>query len=95
MRNLPYEDFVERKIDDIASKNSNIISHCTKCNEDDNVLEITLCYRGFTVEIEYSDYMPQGYTFMENFESGNCLITKFIFPFSDDSLFHLRCAQCC
>lgn len=82
MRNLPYEDFVERKIDDIASKNSNIISHCTKCNEDDNVLEITLCYRGFTVEIEYSDYMPQGYTFMENFESGNCLITKFVFPFS-------------
>lgn len=82
MSNLPYEDVIEKKIDEIANSNSNIVSHLTKYNNEDDMLEITLCYRDFTVEMKYNDYMSQGYTFMENFESGSCLVTKFVFPFS-------------
>ncbi len=82
MSDIPCSDFVEEKVRDIIYLNRNIINHSVYYNEEDEIMNITLNYRDFTVLMKYGDSLFEGFSFIENDDSDKTLLTKFIFPFS-------------
>ncbi len=79
---LLYKTALEEKISSFVVSDGDIVNYDSRYNEKKKCLEITLNYRDFTVLMYYSKFDLYGYSFLENDNSQNQLVTKFLFSFS-------------
>lgn len=79
---LQYAGALELKINELACDRK-ILSHNVEYDEDKEILKAALDYEGFRVILTYSSNNHQGYTFLENENVEKCLLTRFMFNYSD------------